>query len=40
MKILLNFENNFIKKNNNFGGIETLNHNFFERIKNKYKNES
>lgn len=38
MKILLNFENNFIKKNNNFGGIETLNHNFFERIKNKYKN--
>ena len=35
MNILLNFENNVIKKIDNFGGIETLNHNFYERIKKK-----
>ena len=35
MKILLNFNNNLIRKKNSLGGIETLNYNFYERFKKK-----
>ena len=38
MKILLNFNSKDIKNINSLGGIETLNFNFYERIKKKYKN--
>ena len=38
MKILLNFDYKKIKDLKSLGGIETLNYNFFKRIKNKYKN--
>ena len=37
MKILLNFNSKNIKNINSLGGIETLNFNFYERIKKKYK---
>ena len=37
MKILLNFNSKDIKNINSLGGIETLNFNFYERIKKKYK---
>jgi len=35
MKILLNFNNNLIRKKNSLGGIETLNYNIYERFKKK-----
>ena len=38
MKILLNFDYKKTKGTKSLGGIETLNYNFFKRIKNKYKN--
>lgn len=38
MKILLNFNTQNNKDINCLGGIETLNNNFYERIKKKYKN--
>ena len=38
MKILLNFDYKNTKDLKSLGGIETLNYNFFKKIKNKYKN--
>ena len=38
MKILLNFDYKNTKNLKSLGGIETLNYNFFKKIKNKYKN--
>ena len=38
MKILLNFDHKKTKDLKSLGGIETLNYNFFKRIKNKHKN--
>ena len=38
MKILLNFDHKKTNGLKSLGGIETLNYNFFKRIKDKYKN--